>query len=28
MSHSEIYNALINIINNQSQRRVILKDGV
>ena len=28
MSHSEIYNSLINIINNQSQRRVILKDGV
>jgi 2-oxoglutarate ferredoxin oxidoreductase subunit alpha len=28
MSHTEIYNSLINIINNQSQRRVILKDGV
>ena len=28
MSHTEIYNSLINIINNQSERRVVLKDGV
>jgi 2-oxoglutarate ferredoxin oxidoreductase subunit alpha len=28
MSHTEIYNSLINIINNQSKRRVILKNGV
>ena len=28
MSHTEIYNSLINIMNNQSERRVVLKDGV
>ena len=28
MSHTEIYNSLINIMNNQSKRRVVLKDGV
>ncbi|MDF0680478.1 MAG: 2-oxoacid:acceptor oxidoreductase subunit alpha [Candidatus Nitrosocosmicus sp.] len=28
MSHTEIYNSLINIINNQSDRRVVLRDGV
>jgi 2-oxoglutarate ferredoxin oxidoreductase subunit alpha len=28
MSHTEIYNSLINITNNQSKRRVILKNGV
>jgi 2-oxoglutarate/2-oxoacid ferredoxin oxidoreductase subunit alpha len=28
MSHTEIYNSLINIINNHSERRVILKNGV
>jgi 2-oxoglutarate/2-oxoacid ferredoxin oxidoreductase subunit alpha len=28
MSHTEIYNSLINIINNHSERRVVLKNGV
>jgi len=28
MSHTEIYNSLINIINNLSDRRVVLTDGV
>ena len=28
MSHTEIYNSLLNIIDNQSDRRVVLTDGV
>src|SRR6188472_619413 len=28
MSHTEIYNSLLNIIDNQSDRRVVLRDGV
>ncbi len=28
MSHTEIYDSIINIINNLSERRVVLKDGV
>jgi len=28
MSHTEIYDSLINIINNLSEKRVVLKDGV